>query len=72
MSLRARHPDAVALALDESKRQLTAALARDPKEYLAAREPRSPSTLIEWTEQYTPAFECRGGCMIPALPALIF
>jgi hypothetical protein len=54
MSLRARHPDAVALALNESKRQLTTALARDPEEYLAAREPGSPSTLIEWTEQYTP------------------
>ena len=54
MSLRARHPDAVALALNESKRQLTTALARDPEEYLAAKEPGSPSTLIEWTEQYTP------------------
>jgi hypothetical protein len=54
ISLRARHPDAVALALNESKRQLTTALARNPEEYLAAKEPGSPSTLIEWTEQYTP------------------
>jgi hypothetical protein len=69
MSLRARHPDAVALALSESRQQLTAALARDPEEYLAAREPRSPSTLTEWTEQYTPALYRNFGISI--IPGVI-
>jgi hypothetical protein len=69
MSLRARHSDAVALALSESKRQLTAALARDPEEYLAAKEPGSPSTLIEWTEQHTPALYRNFGVSI--IPGVI-
>jgi hypothetical protein len=45
LSLRARHPDAVAMARTEGSRQLTAGLARDPEDYLAVRAPSSPPTL---------------------------
>jgi hypothetical protein len=70
ISLRARHPDAVDLALSESKRQLTTALARDPEEYLAARDPGSPSTLIEWTEKHAPAlFRNVGVSIVPGVIA---
>jgi Protein of unknown function (DUF4238) len=68
MSLRARHPDAVALALTEGERQLRAALARDPEEYQAVSGPDSPSTLTEWTEQYAPAlFHNFGVSVVPGV-----
>jgi uncharacterized protein DUF4238 len=54
LSLRARHPDAVAMARTEGGLQLTASLARDPEEYLAARAPSSPPTFPEWTEKHAP------------------
>jgi hypothetical protein len=54
LSLRARHPDAVAMARSEGRRNLIASLARDPEEYIAARSPSSPSALLEWTEQHAP------------------
>jgi hypothetical protein len=51
LSLRVRHPDAVALAKAEGERTLRAELARDPDEYLSARAPASPPTFVEWVEQ---------------------
>jgi hypothetical protein len=51
LSLRARHPDAVAWAKAEGERTLRAELARDPDEYLTAKAPASPPTFVEWVEQ---------------------
>jgi hypothetical protein len=51
LSMRARHPDAVALARAEGERVLRAALGRNPEEYLSAKAETSPATFIEWVEQ---------------------
>lgn len=55
MSLRARHPDAVALAKLKGREELMAALARDPEEYLAIKENSSPPSLAEWARQNAPS-----------------
>jgi len=55
MSLRARHPDAVALARIKGEEALMAAIARDPEEYLAVKGETSPATLAEWTRENTPS-----------------
>lgn len=47
LSLRARHPDAVALAKAEGARALRAELERNPEEYLSANAPASPPTFVE-------------------------
>lgn len=51
LSLRVRHPDAVALAREEGERTLRAGLDRDPEEYLAAKAATSPPTFGEWVEK---------------------
>jgi hypothetical protein len=55
LSLRARHPDAIALAKVKGREDLTAALDRDPEEYAAAKGPSSAATLAEWTLQNAPS-----------------
>jgi hypothetical protein len=69
LSLRARHPDAIALAKATGRGALTDALARDPGEYLAVRGQSSASTLLEWTQLNVPhLFENFG---VSGLPGLI-
>jgi len=55
LSLRARHPDAVALANAKGLEAITSALARDPDEYEAVKGSASPPTLTEWTRQNKPS-----------------
>jgi hypothetical protein len=55
LSLRARHPDAVALANAKGLEAITSALARDPDEYEAVKGSASPPTLTEWTRQNAPS-----------------
>jgi hypothetical protein len=55
LSLRARHPDAVALMKIKGQEGLIAALERDPEEYVAARGRSSAATLAEWTRQNAPS-----------------
>ena len=55
LSLRARHPDAVALMKVKGQEGLIAALERDPEEYEAARGRSSAATLAEWTRQNAPS-----------------
>jgi hypothetical protein len=55
LSLRARHPDAVALARIKGEEALMAALSRDPEEYLAVKGEASAATLAEWTRQNAPS-----------------
>ena len=55
LSLRARHPDAVALAKAKGLEGITSALARDPDEYEAVKGSASPPTLTEWTRQNAPS-----------------
>ena len=54
LSLRARHPDAVDLARAKGLEGVTAALARDPEEYLAVKGQAAAPTLTEWTRQNVP------------------
>jgi hypothetical protein len=51
LSLRARHPDAVALARTRGVEEISAHLARDPHEYEALRTESSPESLTEWVKQ---------------------
>jgi hypothetical protein len=55
LSLRARHPDAVAAARLHGSEALVAALARDPEEYMAIKEESSPKSLTEWVCQKAPS-----------------
>jgi hypothetical protein len=55
LSLRARHPDAVALVKAKGLEAITSALARDPDEYEAVKGSASPPTLTEWARQNAPS-----------------
>jgi hypothetical protein len=69
LSLRARHPDAVAIARAHGTEALTAALARDPEEYLAVRDESSPDSLTAWTRQKAPSLIMNFGLSV--MPAVI-
>jgi hypothetical protein len=70
LSLRARHPDAIALARETGRDALTAALARDPEEFLAIRGQSTASTLLEWTQRHVPhLFDNFGVSHLPGLIA---
>jgi hypothetical protein len=69
LSLRARHPDAVALAKATGLEAITSALARDPDEYEAVKGSASPPTLTEWTRQNAPSLIPNFG--MSRLPRLI-
>src|SRR5260370_32712266 len=70
LSLRARHPDAIALAKVQGREDLTAALDRDPEEYVAAKGPSSAATLTEWTLQNAPSLIPKfGGSLLPRVIA---
>src|SRR5271167_1238008 len=55
LSLRARHPDAVALVKAKGLEAITSALDRDPDEYIAVKRSASPPTLTEWARQNAPS-----------------
>jgi hypothetical protein len=69
LSLRARHPDAVAAARVHGSEALVAALARDPEEYMAIKEESSPKSLTEWVCQKAPSLIPNFG--ISVVPAVI-
>ena len=69
LSLRARHPDAVALMKAKGQEDLIAALERDPEEYAAARGQSSADTLAEWARQNAPSVIPNFG--ISLLPGVI-
>jgi hypothetical protein len=69
LSLRVRHPDAIALLKEKSREVLTAALARDPEEYLAVKAASWASTLVEYTRQNAPSLIQNFG--VSLLPRLI-
>jgi hypothetical protein len=54
MSLRARHPDAVARSKEEGEQTLTNELDRDPQEYLAVKGNHPAATLRDFLEQGAP------------------
>jgi Protein of unknown function (DUF4238) len=61
LSLRARHPDAVALVEAKGLEAITSALDRDPDEYEAVKGSASPPTLTEWARQNAPSGRYRQG-----------
>jgi Protein of unknown function (DUF4238) len=69
LSLRARHPDAVALVRKQGRLELMAALSRDPEEYSALKTPSSASTLVDFVEQRIPGLIQNFGML--NLPSLI-
>ena len=69
LSLRARHPDAIATAKASGGEALMAALARDPEEYLAVKSESAPASLTEWAHQRVPSLIPNFG--ISVVPALI-
>jgi hypothetical protein len=70
LSLRARHPDAIELAKNTGREELIKMLARDPEEYVAAKNQTSPSTLVEWVQEKAPQLiETFGLSNLPALIA---
>jgi Protein of unknown function (DUF4238) len=54
MSLRARHPDAIAQAKAEGDRTLKEKLEQAPEEYLSVIDAGAPPTLLEWVEENVP------------------
>jgi hypothetical protein len=69
LSLRARHPDAIALVREKGPEHLTAALALNPDDYVSVKSPSSPATLVEWVQQHAPPLIQNFG--IANLPGLI-
>jgi hypothetical protein len=69
LSLRARHPDAVALVKEVGHKALITELERDPEEYDALREPTSPPTLKEMMDKAFPSLELNFGLSL--LPRVI-
>jgi hypothetical protein len=69
LSLRARHPTAVALAKNKGRDELLKHLARDPEEYTAVKGDAAVTTLTEWTHQKLPQLVENFGLW--NLPALI-
>jgi hypothetical protein len=69
LSLRARHPDAVAAVRAHGSEALVAALARDPEEYMAIKEESWPKSLTEFVSQKAPSLIRNFG--ISVVPAVI-
>lgn len=69
LSLRARHPNAVALAKERGREAVMAALSRDPEEYAAVKGESSAATLVEWTNENAPTLIPNFG--VSRLPELI-
>jgi len=69
LSLRARHPDAIAMIREKGREVLAAELSRAPDEYLALKGSSPAATLVEWVEQNAPPLIPNFG--ISSLPRLI-
>lgn len=69
LSLRARHPDAVALARARGIEEISRQLARDPHEYEALRTESSPESLTEWVRRNQPGLISNFG--VSLLPRVV-
>ena len=68
MAMRIRNPEMVAQISGEAMRRAEEALLRDPEQYLAAKRPYDPPTLLEWARKYAaPRLENSGKLLLPAL-----